>query len=115
MRTKIYHLIPGTQGSGARQALLAVAIEIVIHIVYNMVMIRTNINTLKAHLSDYLKKTQKGETILVCKRNVPIAEIVPVAKQKTIARSIGLAKGDFSVPGNFNEPLEDDEINAFLG
>ena len=87
----------------------------VIFVTYYMDMIRTNIHTLKAHLSEFLKETQKGETVLVCKRNIPLAKIVPVSEHQRTPRSIGLAKGEFSVPRDFNDPLEDDELNAFFG
>jgi len=56
-----------------------------------------------------------GEKILVCKRNVPIAQIVPVEKPLTQKRPIGLAEGEFTVPQDFNDPLPDEEINAFYG
>ena len=82
---------------------------------HNMTMIRTNIHTLKAHLSEFLEKTLNGERILVCKRNIPLAEIIPVSDNKRIPRSIGLAKGEFKVPKDFNAPLADDELNAFFG
>jgi prevent-host-death family protein len=74
-----------------------------------------NIHTLKAHLSEYIEKTQTGERILVCKRNIPVAEIVPISEDQRAPRSIGLAKGEFRVPRDFNDPLADDEINAFFG
>ena len=38
-------------------------------------MIRLNIHEAKTHLSKYLAKLEKGETILLCRRNEPIAEI----------------------------------------
>lgn len=78
-----------------------------------MDIIRTNILTIKAHLSEFLKKAQEGETILVCDRNIPLAKIVPISEHQTIPRSVGLAKGEFSVPRNFNEPLEDEELTTF--
>ncbi|MBE9543377.1 MAG: type II toxin-antitoxin system Phd/YefM family antitoxin, partial [Proteobacteria bacterium] len=38
-------------------------------------MIKLNIHEAKTHLSKYLELVSKGETILLCKRNIPIAEI----------------------------------------
>jgi prevent-host-death family protein len=68
-------------------------------------MIRINIHEAKTHLSRYLKRVLKGETILLCKRNVPIAEIRPVGAGRTSRRPIGLAKGQFVIPPEFFEPL----------
>jgi hypothetical protein len=36
-------------------------------------MIRLNIHEVKAHLSAYLDRLAKGETIILCRRNIPIA------------------------------------------
>ena len=82
---------------------------------YTNAMIRLNINEAKTHLSRYLGKLAQGETILLCKRNVPIAEIRPLAPRRKTKRPIGLAKGKFKVPPEFFEPLPADLIEAFHG
>lgn len=68
-------------------------------------MIRLNIHEAKTHLSAYLARLEQGETILLCRRNVPIAEIRPLPKKRAAPRPIGLAKGLFEVPDSFFEPL----------
>lgn len=78
-------------------------------------MITLNIHEAKTHLSKYLAQLEQGETILLCKRNVPIAEIRPLKNPKLTKRPIGLAKGQFQVPSEFNEPLPDSLIKAFEG
>jgi len=80
-----------------------------------MIMIRLNIHEAKTHLSRYLARLQAGETILLCKRNIPIAEIRAVAEPAQAPRPIGLAQGEFEVPGAFFEPLPTDLINRFSG
>ena len=40
-------------------------------------MIRVNIAEAKTHLSRYLKRVEQGETVVLCRRNVAIAEIRP--------------------------------------
>jgi prevent-host-death family protein len=42
-------------------------------------MIRLNVNEAKTRLSSLLDRVAAGEVVLVCKRNVPVAEIRPVA------------------------------------
>ena len=78
-------------------------------------MIRLNIHEAKTHLSKYLQRLAKGETILLCKRNVPIAEIHPLPAQGDSPRPVGLAKGQFQVPPEFYEPLPDKILDAFQG
>lgn len=78
-------------------------------------MIRLNIHEAKTHLSRYLKRLANGETILLCKRNVPIAEIRPIPAQVDTLRPVGLAKGEFRIPPEFFEPLPQDIIDAFNG
>ncbi len=76
-------------------------------------MIKINIHEAKTYLSRYLDRLAKGETIILCKRNIPIAEIRPIPTDRTSQRPIGLAKDKFRVPPEFFEPLPP-EINASL-
>jgi antitoxin (DNA-binding transcriptional repressor) of toxin-antitoxin stability system len=78
-------------------------------------MIKLNVHEAKTHLSRYLERLARGETILLCKRNVPIAEIRPLPRQRSTKRPIGLAKGKFKVPRSFFEPLPGELVDAFDG
>jgi prevent-host-death family protein len=78
-------------------------------------VIRINITEAKNHLSKYLRRVKKGETILLCERNVPIAEICPIKPESRQLRPIGLDKGRFTVPPSFFEPLPDWLLDAFEG
>ena len=78
-------------------------------------MIRLNIHEAKTHLSRYLERLQAGETILLCRRNEPIAEIRGIGSPRSEPRPFGLAAERFSVPPSFFEPLPEDELNAFEG
>ena len=78
-------------------------------------MIRINIHEAKTHLSRFLKRLRAGEVILICKRNVPIAELRAVAGHRTAKRPIGLEQGKLTVPSSFFEPLPDDILDAFGG
>lgn len=82
---------------------------------YFMIMIRLNIHEAKTHLSRYLAHIARGETILLCKRNVPVAEIRPLSPERRKKRPIGLAKGELSVPPEFFLPLPKDLEDAFQG
>ena len=76
-------------------------------------MIRINIHEAKTHLSRYLARLAQGETIILCNRNVPIAEIRPLPRARQAPRPIGLMRGQFEVPASFFEPLPEEEIAAF--
>lgn len=79
-------------------------------------MIQSNINEIKTHLSRYLDKVAQGETVIVCKRNVPIAEIKPIKQTLKKSRPIGLAKKkypDFQLTDECIDPLPDDVMATF--
>jgi antitoxin (DNA-binding transcriptional repressor) of toxin-antitoxin stability system len=78
-------------------------------------MIRLNIHEAKTHLSRYLKKVLEGESVVLCLRNVPVAEIRALPAPRTEPRPIGLASGSFTVAPTFFEPLPDDVLDAFEG
>ena len=81
-------------------------------------MINLNINEIKTNFSNSLAKVRKGETIIVCKRNVPIAEIKPITVRPKTKRPIGLAGKDypdFKISDAFFEPLPEDILAAFNG
>ena len=82
---------------------------------YYVVMIRLNIHEAKTHLSRYLPMLEAGETIILCKRNVPIAEIKPIARKRTKPRELGFMRGQFEVTDAFFEPLPDDLLELFDG
>lgn len=78
-------------------------------------MIKLNVHEAKTHLSRYLDKLARGETIVLCKRNIPIAEIRPIPQARKTKRPIGLSKGKFKVPRRFFEPLPPELVDAFYG
>jgi antitoxin (DNA-binding transcriptional repressor) of toxin-antitoxin stability system len=81
----------------------------------NVTMIRINIHEAKTHLSRYLARLRAGESIILCNRNVPVAELRPLPARRETKRPIGLAKGSFAVPPAFLEPLPEEELVAWEG
>ena len=77
-------------------------------------MKRVNMHDAKTNLSRYVAELKPGETLILCNRNVPIAEIRSLAQKKLKPR-IGVFKGQFTVPDSFFEPLPDDLMKAFYG
>lgn len=91
------------------------AVDLVQLLVQNWPMIKLNIHEAKTHLSRYLERLAEGETILLCRRNEPIAEIRPLTPKRTTPRPLGLANGTIQIPPEFFEPLPDAEVALFEG
>jgi prevent-host-death family protein len=70
-----------------------------------------NVHDAKTHLSKLLERVAVGEEVIIAKAGTPVAKLVPFDKQlKT--RVFGSAKGEFTVPDDFNEP--DPELEALF-
>jgi len=78
-----------------------------------MTMIVVNINEVKAKLSEYLEAVAKGERVLICKRNHPVAELRPVEQKRTEPRMLGPGPYTFNVPETFFEAMPDEFLEAF--
>ena len=68
--------------------------------VNNMTMKKVNVFEIKAKLSEYLDLVEKGEQILICRRNRPVAELRAVAGTRSTDRPLGgtrLAAARFTV------------------
>lgn len=77
-------------------------------------MIRVNIGEAKARLSHYLETVEKGEIVVLCRRNIPIAEIRPIPQAPKELRPVGIDRG-MTIPASFFEPLPEDLLRAFEG
>lgn len=80
----------------------------------NQLMFKANLTDIKTHLSRYLDRVEKGETVIICRRNVPIAEIRPVPRPPVKLRPVGIDRG-MTIPPDFFKPLPDDLLDAFEG
>lgn len=77
-------------------------------------MKKVNIYEAKVQFSALIDRVADGQPILICRRNVPVAELRPVPKPRRTRRPIGLLSG-FRVPRSFFEPLPKDLVDAFEG
>ncbi len=74
-------------------------------------MTNLNIHEAKTHLSRYLERVQKGETIIICRNDVPIAQLTPLPKVEKAKRKLfGLGKGKGKILPSFFEDLTDDDF-----
>ena len=73
-----------------------------------------NIHQAKTHLSKLLRRTMGGEEIIIARAGVPIARLVSIRPAK--ARfPLGLDRGRYEVPQDFDAPLPPELIAAFEG
>ena len=77
-----------------------------------MTMIVINIYEAKARLSEFIEAAAKGERVVICRRNQPVAELRPVASARRTPRPVGGSKWEFGVPASFFEPLSAEDMEA---
>ncbi len=76
-------------------------------------MVKLNIHQAKTHLSRYLELLKSGEYIVLCNRNVPVAEIRGLPSEEKKPRKLGLSKGEVEVGEGFFDPLPDELLKYF--
>ena len=64
-------------------------------------MIQININEAKSKLSKYTRLVKSGETVILCDRNKPFAEIRPLDRRGSTPRVFGMSKGMFKLGPEF--------------
>jgi antitoxin (DNA-binding transcriptional repressor) of toxin-antitoxin stability system len=79
----------------------------------NVTMKKVNVFEIKARLSEYLDMVQKGEQVVICRRNHPIAELRAVHVKASSERLLGGMHLD--LPSTFFDALPADLEGAFYG
>ncbi|MBE9011933.1 type II toxin-antitoxin system Phd/YefM family antitoxin [Pseudanabaenaceae cyanobacterium LEGE 13415] len=69
----------------------------------------------ETNFSQILSRVELGEEIVISDQGVPIAKLVPVRSSSRRRSSLGMDRGKFVVPEDFNDPLPDDILSAFEG
>jgi prevent-host-death family protein len=81
-----------------------------------LTMILVNIYEAKTKLSEYLEAASRGERVLICRHNRPVAELRPVDPGRSAPRDLApIYAGAVFTPPSFFEPLSSDEIDAWEG
>jgi prevent-host-death family protein len=73
-----------------------------------------NTHEAKTQLSRLLRRVAGGEEITIANRGVPVARLVPVPANKA-QRTLGILRGEFSVPDDFDAPLPEALLDLFEG
>ena len=74
-----------------------------------------NMQEAKPHLSRYVAGLKPGDRIILCRRNIPVAEIRPISDRVDEPRPFGLGRGLADVTDAFFKPLPDDVLGGFEG
>ena len=77
-------------------------------------MKQVNIREAKTQFSRLLRRVAAGEEITIANRGVPVARLVPVPLKKA-QRVLGIYRGQFTVPDDFDAPLPDELLDLFEG
>ena len=73
-----------------------------------------NIQQAKTHLSRYLKRVKNGESLVICDRNIPVAELRSLTASAKPRRPLGALRGAvLHMADTFNEPLPAEDLAAF--
>lgn len=70
-------------------------------------MLQANVADFKNHLSEYLQKVESGETVEICKRNIPIAKVTLCPIHETNGTVLGCGKKTVKVNCDLTEPALD--------
>lgn len=80
-------------------------------------MIKLNIHEAKTHLSEHLERLESGaeQVVVICRRNVPIAELRAIPRRPKTRRSLFKRDPRFEFPDSFFEPLPEHVLDGFEG
>ena len=71
-----------------------------------------NIREARAHFSKLLEKVQFGEEIVIARAGTPVAKLVPI-RSTLKQRTLGSARGMFSMSDDFDAPLPREIEDSF--
>ena len=69
---------------------------------------KVSVKDAKNQFSDLLNRIAIGEDVIITDKGEPVAKLVPMpatTKKKRRKFKFGSAKGEFTVPDDFNDPL----------
>jgi prevent-host-death family protein len=72
-----------------------------------------NIHEAKTHLSRFVDQAAAGEEIIIARAGKPVARLVALRDESDRPRLLGLGKGRFSLPDDFDS-LHAEEIRSMF-
>jgi len=69
----------------------------------------------KNKLPELIKAVEDGEPVTICRRGVPVVDLVRTAKTSRKRRELGTLKGKIQIlDPNWWKPMTDEEVDDFL-
>ena len=62
-----------------------------------------NIHEAKTQLSRYVDQAAQGEEVIIARAGKPVARLVPLVSQPGRPRTLGLGKGKYTLPEDFDK------------
>ena len=73
-----------------------------------------NMHEAKTHLSRLVEAASRGEPFVIARAGKPLVKVVPLEDKPDVSRRIGMARGQFKVPDDFDRMYEN-EIAVMFG
>ncbi|CAM3422471.1 antitoxin [Mycobacterium intermedium] len=75
------------------------------------VAVRVGVHEAKTRLSELLRLVDSGQEVEIARGGEPVAKLVPFHTQDT--RRLGIDRGVYTVPDDFDAPLPDNVLESF--
>lgn len=75
-------------------------------------MTSVGVQEAKTHLSRLLQRVEQGEEVAITRRGVEVARLVPPGREGRVP-VFGVDEGRFTLPADFDEPLDDELLDLF--
>ena len=75
-------------------------------------MYQASVHEAKTHLSRLLRRATAGEEVIITRAGRPVVRLVPIQEDRPV---FGVDEGRFTVPDDFDAPLDEELLRAFEG
>ncbi len=76
---------------------------------------QVNVADAKNKLPELIKAVEDGESVTICRRGVPVVDIVRTKEPTRKKRRLGTLKGQIQIlDPDWWKPMADDEVDAFI-
>jgi len=76
---------------------------------------QVNVADAKNRLPELIKAVEDGETVTICRRGVPVVDVVRTKEPTQRARKLGTLKGRIQVlDPDWSKPMSDREVDDFV-
>jgi len=82
---------------------------------YHYIVMQVSVADAKNKLPELIKAVEDGEPVTICRRGVPVVDIVRTKEPTRKKRTLGTLKGKIEIlDPNWWKPMTDEEVKAFL-